>query len=277
MTPRRVDAPRIVQLVLVIALAISFLFPLYWMITLGLKGRFEVIQYPPTMFPQVLVWENFKEATTFIPFWKWAGNSLYLAVMVTLGTVISTPMVAYGLAWIPFTGKNLVFGSILASTLIPFTATMIPLYMIFAKLRLINTFWPLIIPAFLANAGLTFMLRQFFLGIPREMIEAATVDGANHWQIYRFIMFPLARAAISVAGVWAFIGSWNDFFGPLLYMQDESMFTLQLGLTQYRTDQLVRVEWQMAGATLTVLPVVFVILIVQRWILSQELRAGIKG
>lgn len=273
----RLDKAMLVRVIALTGLAALFLFPLYWMVTLGLKSREEIMVFPPTLYPETPAWNNFSEATRFIPFWRWAGNSLYLAVMVTLGTVISSPMVAYGLAWIPFKGRGLVFGTIIASTLIPFTATLIPLYLIFAKMRLINTFWPLIIPAWLGNAALIFMLRQFFLGIPKELSEAATVDGANHWQIYRYIMWPLARAAVAVAGVWAFIGSWNDFFGPLLYMQDESMFTIQLGLTQYRSYQTVYVEWQMAGATLTVLPVVFVILLAQRWILRQELRAGVKG
>ncbi|HYF95294.1 MAG TPA: carbohydrate ABC transporter permease [Symbiobacteriaceae bacterium] len=267
----------VVRWVLIAALVLLFLFPLYWMICIGMKGREEVLLIPPTLFPTKVVWNNFVKATTEIPFWRWSGNSLYLATMVTVGTVISTPMVAYGLAWIPFKGRDIVFGSTIAATLIPFTATMIPLYLIFAKLHLINTFWPLIIPSFLGNAGLIFMLRQFFRGVPPSMVEAATVDGANHWQIYRYIMWPLARPAISVAAVWAFIGSWNDFFGPLLYMQDESMFTIQLGLTQYRTLQTNHTEWQMAGATLTILPVVFVVLLVQRGILRQELRAGVKG
>lgn len=267
----------IARWLLILGLVLLFTFPLYWMVNTGFKERSEVLLIPPTLYPHKLEWHNFVEATTAIPFWRWSGNSLYLATMVTIGTIISSPMVAYGLAWIPFKGRNVIFGSTIAATLIPFTATMIPLYLIFARLHLINTFWPLIIPAFLGNAGLIFMLRQFFLNVPRDMLEAATVDGANHWQIYRWIMWPLARPAISVAAVWAFIGSWNDFFGPLLYMQDESMFTIQLGLTQYRTLQTNHTEWQMAGATLTVLPVVFVILLAQRWILRQELRAGVKG
>jgi multiple sugar transport system permease protein len=277
MTRRRFDLGLALKVLVVLLMAVGFLFPLYWMVTMGLKGKDEIMLYPPTLFPHRAVWSNFVKATTTIPFWRWAGNSLYLGVMITLGTVITCPLVAYGLAWVPFRGRNLVFTSLIVATLIPFTATMIPMYVIWAKLGLVNTFWPLIIPAFLGTPGLIFMLRQFFRSLPAAMIEAAQIDGANHFQIFRHIMLPLSKAAVAVAAVWAFIGSWSDFFGPLLYAQDDSMYTIQLGLTQYRSYETVHVEWQMAGATLTVIPVVLVILLVQRWILQQEFRSGIKG
>jgi len=277
MTHRRFNLSLVLKLLILVLIMVGFLFPLYWMVTMGLKGSNEVMRYPPTLYPHKAVWDNFVKATTTIPFWRWAGNSVYLAVMITLGTVITCPLVAYGLAWVPFRGRKFVFTTLIIATLIPFTATMIPMFVIWARLSMVNTFWPLIIPAFLGSPGLIFMLRQFFRSLPPAMVEAAQMDGANHFQVFRYIMLPLSKAAIAVAGVWAFIGSWNDFFGPLLYAQDDSMYTIQLGLTQYRTYETIHVEWQMAGAALTVLPVVLVILVVQRWILEQELRSGVKG
>jgi multiple sugar transport system permease protein len=196
---------------------------------------------------------------------------------VTIGTVLSCAAVGYGFARLRFPGRDLLFGITLATLMIPPIVTFIPTYVLFAKLHLIGGYTPLILPAFFGNAFFIFMMRQFFLGIPRDLSDAARIDGAGEFRIFWQIMLPLVRPALMVVAVFSLLYTWHDFFGPLIYLQDQSQFPLSLGLYAFKSQRTA--EWAriMMGSFLTTLPLIIVFLFTQRYFLRGIATTGLKG
>jgi multiple sugar transport system permease protein len=259
--------------------SILFLFPLVWMISTALKPIDQTMIMPPRWIPDPIQWENFWEAVNYIPFFTYARNTLTIAILGTLGTVLSSSIVAYGFARIEWKGRNFVFLVLLATMMVPFPVTMVPLYAVFRELHWIGTFRPLWVPAwFGASAFNVFLLRQFFLTIPRDFDDAARIDGCSEFGIYRRVVLPLSRPALAVVALFHFMYCWNDFLGPLIYLIDQDTFTLALGLQFFQSRQ-GGTPWNllMAASTLVVAPIIILFFFTQRTFIQGIAMSGIKG
>lgn len=256
----------------------AFLLPIYSMVTSGLKTPQELGAFPPTLFPHTLAWGNFWAATHFIPFWHYFANSAIITVLSTIGAVVSSFLVAYGFARLKFPGRDLLFYTVLGSIFLTGfpVVTLIPLFDMFSRLGWVNTFLPLIVPTYLGNALYIYLLRQFLLRIPNELAEAARMDGANELQIMRDVVLPLSLPAIAVVAVFAVFNAWNDFLGPLIYLQDESKYTLAIGLSLYKSTHETQWHLMNMASTLVVVPEIILFLIFQKSFLRGIAAGAIK-
>lgn len=265
--------------VLLVVATIPFLFPSWWMITSSFKPLSQVLEFPPTLWPRNFTLDAYAEVFEQ-PFLLQYWNSMYIAILVTIGTVVISAMAGYAFARIRFPGVNLVFVLILVGLMLPSEVTIIPLFQLFNGIGLTNTHWPLIImPMFGASAVMgTFVMRQFFLGIPRELEDAGFVDGLERFGVFRKIALPLARPSLAAVAILSFLASWNSYLEPLVFLSSKDKFTLPLALTQY-TDAVGIPIWntQQAAATLTVLPVLLVFIFAQRHFVQGMSQSGIKG
>ncbi|MBY0145950.1 carbohydrate ABC transporter permease [Neobacillus niacini] len=267
----------IVLIVLILG-SLLILSPIWWMIATSLKDMKEIMTYPPTFIPKEWHWENYLITLQKGPFLQYTLNTLFITVFVVIGNVVANSFIAYGFAKIHFKGRNVLFACVLATMMIPGFVTLVPQYVIYAKLGWLNTYLPLILPAFFGSAFNIFLLRQFFLTIPNELIEAAKIDGANHLYIWWKIFIPLAKPAIATVAIFSFNGAWNDFLGPLLYINDESLYTLQLGLQIFKGQNDTQWNFLMAGSLMVLLPVITIFFFFQRYFIEgMNLTAGSKG
>lgn len=264
--------------VILILGSIVLLIPLWWMISTSLKTPAEIAQHPPSLLPATFRFSNYIEAWQTGAFTRWGFNSLFISVFATVGHVFVNSLVAYGFAKIKFKGRNALFVILLATMLIPAFVTLVPQYIIFSKLGWVNTYLPLIAPAFLGSAFYIFLLRQFMLTIPNELSEAAIMDGASHFKIWWHIMLPLTKPALIIVALFAFNGAWNDLLGPLLYLNDEKLYTLQLGLQTFKGNVQVQWHYLMAMSFTVMLPTLILFFIFQRhFIEGSNLSSGSKG
>lgn len=262
---RRHVLPRLVLLVL----GAYFLLPLYWMVVNALKSNEELNRYPPTWYPHHLEWANFSRAVDVFPFWRFLANTSTITLLTVLGVAITNPIVAYGFSRIQWPGRDKVFSLVLATVFIPFPALIVALFDIFAKLHWINTFKPLWVPfffCFLPSPFWIFLLRQFFMQIPQEISDAARLDGAHELRILFQIIMPQSWPALIAVSLFASLHAWNDFLGPLLYLQDPNKYTLSVGLTFFSSQSSHDIQFNllMAASTLVILPVVVIFLSFQR-------------
>jgi multiple sugar transport system permease protein len=265
---------RIVMLIVLLL----FSLPLYWMLISALKTPEELAQFPPTLFPTEFRWQNFSDAVTVMPFWTFFRNSAIITILVVVFSVVSNFIVAYGFACIDWPGRNKVFFIVLATLFLPFPVTLIPMFDMWAGLGFVNTWVPLIVPALFAGGFFTFLLRQFMLQTPRDMLDAARVDGANEWSIAWRIVFPTARPAVTVIAIFSAVGTWNDFMGPLIYLQDQSKQTLSIGMQVFRSvnSQDIQFNLLMAASFLVLLPLVILFFMFQRYFISGITLGGFK-
>lgn len=263
--------------ILAVALAILFLLPLFWMISSSLKPNWQVLETPPRWLPDPVRWENYPEALTYVPFGRYALNTLFLAVATILGHILSCTVVAYGFARLRAPGKNLLFAVLLATLMLPYPATMVPLYIGFNALGWVNTFRPLIVPAFFGDAFYIFLLRQFLLTVPPDLEDAARIDGAGTLQIIWHVLLPVIRPALATVAVFTFQNTWNDFLKPLIYLHDQSRYTISLGLSFFRSSYDVRWSYLMAASLVTMLPVIVVFFIAQKSFVEGIALTGLKG
>lgn len=261
-----------------LAILILFSLPMYWMVISALKGPEELAQVPPTLFPQEFHWDNFRQATTVMPFWLFFRNTAIITISVVVFSVISNFIVAYGFSCIEWPGRNKVFFVVLATLFLPFPVTLIPMFDMWAALGFVNTWAPLILPALFAGGFFTFLLRQFMLQTPRDMLDAARVDGASEWSIAWRIVFPATRPALTVVAIFAAVGTWNDFMGPLIYLQDQELQTLSIGMEVFRSVNAEDVPFNllMAASFLVLLPLVILFFIFQRYFVSGISLGGFK-
>ena len=265
------------RLVMLLVLAL-FTLPLYWMLISALKSPQELAQFPPTLFPQEFHWQNFSDAVTVMPFWLFFRNSAIITISVVVFSVISNFIVAYGFSCIEWPGRNKVFFIVLATLFLPFPVTLIPMFDMWAAFGFVNTWVPLIAPALFAGGFFTFLLRQFMLQTPRDMLDAARVDGASEWSIAWRIVFPTARPAVTVIAIFAAVGTWNDFMGPLIYLQDQELQTLSIGMEVFRSVNAQDIQFNllMAASFLVLLPLVILFFIFQRYFISGITLGGFK-
>jgi multiple sugar transport system permease protein len=262
---------------LMLLLVLAFAAPLYWTLLTALKAKSELYAWPPIWWPAAPRWSNFAEAWAAQPFAVFLSNSLWVALLSTVGQIFSSSLVAYGFARFDFKGRNALFMIVLGSMMIPWDVTMIPLYMEFNALGWINTLKPLIVPSFFAAPFFIFLLRQFIMSIPRELDEAARMDGANAWQIYWRIHLPLMAPALVLVGTFQFLGSWNDYLGPLIFLNDQSLYTLALGLAQFKGLHSNNVTAIAAMTVLLCLPPLLLFFLAQRHIMDGATSAAVKG
>jgi multiple sugar transport system permease protein len=277
-------AKLVVQVVL-LAGSFLFLFPLLWMISTSLKPIEETMRTPPEWIPSTFQFGNYWRAITYqsdklgyIPFLRYTVNTLHVAVLAVAGTVVSNALVAYGFARLRWPGRNLLFALTLATMMVPFPVVMVPIYVIFRHLGWIGTFRPLWVPAWFGSAFNIFLLRQFFLTIPKELSDAARVDGCSEFGIFSRVILPLSRPALAVVALFSFLYQWNDFLGPLVYLTDQRSFTLSLGLQFYQS-QHGGTEWNllMAASTIVVLPIIVLFFFTQKTFIQGITVTGLKG
>jgi multiple sugar transport system permease protein len=263
--------------VLAVLGAVVFLLPLFFMITSSLKPDYEILDFPPRWIPNPAQWQNYPEALTYVPFGLYTLNTLIIAAGAITGNLISCTIVAYGFARLRAPGKNFLFVLMLATMMLPYPVTMIPVYIEFKTFGWINTFLPLIVPAFFGSPFYIFLLRQFFLNIPRELEDAAFIDGASRLQILWSVMLPLAMPAIVTVAIFNFQGVWNDFLPPLIYLHDQSRYTITLGLNFFRSTYQVHWAYLMAACVVTMLPMVLLFFFAQRQFVEGISLSGLKG
>ncbi|MBO7743710.1 carbohydrate ABC transporter permease [Paenibacillus sp. MWE-103] len=260
-----------------IVLGLSFLFPFVWMLSTALKPEAQIFIWPPEWIPDQFLWSNFPEALTFVPFGKYVTNTLTICIWAMVGTCASSALVAYGFARIQWPGRNALFIIMLSTMMLPSQVTMIPIFVIFKKIGWVGTFKPLIIPAFFGGAFFIFLLRQFFLTIPHELSEAAKIDGCSEFRTFWQIILPLAKPALATVALFTFINNWNDFMGPLIYLSDETKFTVSLGLQQFIGQYGTRWGMLMAASTVATLPIIVLFFFAQRTFIQGISTTGIKG
>ncbi len=270
---------------LLIAGGVLMMIPFLWMVTTSLKTRAEVFALPPTILPAQPRWENYADMWTALPFGSFFVNSVKLAALNTVGQLISSSMAAFAFAALRFPFRGQLFGLLLVTLIIPFQVVLIPNFILYRLLphpfsasgNWIGTQEPLWVGAFLGGAFGTFLLRQFFLTIPRELGDAARVDGANPWQIYRHIYLPLARPALATLAIFTFMWSWNDFINPIIYLRDVKSFTLTAGLSLFQGQYVGKWPLLMAGALVSVIPMIVLFIVAQRHFVRGIALTGIKG
>jgi multiple sugar transport system permease protein len=264
---------QMVSRIFLIGMSLFYISPMYWMVVTALKSDQELSQFPPTLWPSSLVWRNFEQATNTFPFVSYLENTVAFAALTMLGSVLSNFVIAYGFSRIKWPGRDLLFYPVIASIFIfiqfPVNPiTMVPMFSFFASLGLVNSYLPLVLPTFFGNPFFIFLLRQFMLQIPTDLSEAARIDGANEFQIMYRIILPLTRPALVVVALLAGVSAWNDFLGPLIYLQNDKLYTLSLGLQFFKTMHGIQFNLLMAASCLVVLPIVLVFLFFQRFFLE---------
>jgi multiple sugar transport system permease protein len=276
---------RLIAYLLLLAGSLAFLFPLFWMIATSLKPIEETMKMPPVWVPSVIQWHNYWDAIKYgsdqvgyIPFLRYAINTIYLAILGVIGTVLSNALVAYGFSRIKWRGRDTVFALVLATMMVPFPVTMVAVFAIFKQLHWIGSFKPLWVPAFFGSAFNIFLLRQFFMTIPKELSDSARIDGCSELGIFRHIILPLSKPALAVVALFHFLYVWNDFLGPLIYLTDQRMFTLSLGLQFYQS-QHGGTEWHMlmAASAIVCLPMILLFFFTQRQFIQGITMTGLKG
>ncbi len=263
-------------------ICICFILPLYWMIISALKSPEELVQFPPTLVVKNPVWFNYIEAVRFIPFFRYFWNTTLIALLTCTGAIVSNYVVAYGFSRIKWPGRDQVFYTVLISIFIFISfpvniMTMLPLFKLFARMGWVNSYLPLILPAFFGNPFFIFLMRQFLSQIPHSISEAATIDGAGVVTTMVRIILPLAKPALGVTAILTLVGSWNDFMGPLIYLHDEVKYTLSIGLTQYTTAHDVEWNLLMAASALVILPEILIFLFFQRYFIEGINLGSVKS
>ena len=259
-----------------VAMSVVFIMPLYLIVVISLMSYRQASMRG--LWPRPFIWSNYVEVFQAVPFIHWTMNTLFVATLTMIGTVVSSVPPAYALSRLKWRGRNTSFVIILATMMLPGQVTMIPVYVIFAKLHWIPSFLPLIVPAFFSSAFSIFLLRQFFATIPDEISDAAKIDGCSEFQLMTRIVIPLAKPAISAIALFAFLGAWNDFFGPLLYLvENPDLWTLGMGLTQFESLHHVDRNMLMTASALFMLPVIVIFFFSQKVFIEGVTLTGVKG
>jgi multiple sugar transport system permease protein len=288
-TTRRMSAMRwrrmfgaLLSHALLIAVAALFLVPFLWLVITSLKPTNQIFTDPLIWVPDPILWSNYPKALTdtAFPFLRLLSNTVYYSVFSTIGAVLSSTIVAYAFARMEFRGRNLLFGITLATMMLPGIVTLIPTYVLFRLFGWVGTYAPLIVPLFFGNAFNIFLLRQFMMTIPLDLTDAARVDGAGDFMILWRIMIPLVKPALLVVGLFQFLYAWNDFMGPLIYLDKATEYPLVLGLYAFQTrfsGQVVEWNLMMAAALATTFPIIVLFFIAQRYFIEGIALTGLKG
>ncbi len=260
-----------------IALAIMFLIPLFWMLSTALKDRAQTWIFPPRWIPDPMVWSNFPRVFQVGPFLLFIRNTLIILFWNIVGQVLSTALVAYGFARLRFPGRDFLFMLMIATLMVPYQVTLIPTFLLFKAFRWIDTYLPLTVPAFTGSAFFIFLMRQYMMTIPLELDDAARIDGCNRLQVLLRILVPLCKPPLTLVVVFTFLGVWNDFLGPLIFLNESEKYTLAIGLSLLRGRVGTDYNLLMAAALMAVVPVLIIYFFAQRHIIGGIASVGLKG
>jgi multiple sugar transport system permease protein len=273
---RRLIRHGLVHLALWFGVILMFI-PLAWTLSTSLKPVSDVYIFPPKWIPNPVRWQNYVEAVTTIPFMLYTWNTLIITLFSIVGKVISVTLVAFAFARLQWWGRDVLFLVMLSTLMLPPQVTLIPQFVLFKELGWIDTFLPLIVPDFFGGPFLTFLVRQFFMTLPRDLDDAARIDGCSSFGVYWRIIMPLSKAAIIVVVIFVFNGSWNEFLLPLIYLHSQENFTLALGLRMFQGEASTSWHLLMAASLLTMLPVLLFFFVAQRYFMQGIVFTGVKS
>jgi len=256
--------------------ACMYFFPFLWMILTSLKAPTELITNPPVFIPETPLWSNYIDALNYFPFWRYLLNSVFLVVMTTIGSLFSSSLVGYAFAKLEWSGRDIWFVILISTMILPSTVTMIPQFILFKNLGWTNSYLPLIVPTFTGSAFNIFLLRQFFKTIPIQLSESAKIDGCSEFKIFRTIIIPLSKPALATVAVFSFMGAWNDFMGPLLYVNDKMAYTLSFGLRTFQMQSGTMWNLMMAASVIVAIPTLILFFSCQKYFIEGITLTGIK-
>ena len=268
----------VLRYLILTSLAAVFILPFIWMLSTSLKGYENIFSLPMKWIPETIHWENYVNVFKAMPFLTYLNNSIFVTGLAIFGTVLSSSMVAYAFAVLRWPGRDTLFIIVIATMMLPVQVTMIPLFVIFKELGWLNTFKPLIIPAFFGGGAFNiFILRQFFLSIPQDLFDAARIDGCSEFRIYWNIVLPLAKPALATVSILSFMLYWNDFLGPLIYLSDKLKSTLALGVVSFVGQH--QSEWAilMVATILMMLPIILIFFMFQKYFIRGLMMGSVKG
>lgn len=268
---------RVVIYALLVLGAAVFVLPFLWMISTSLKSSREVFTFPPHLFPSAAHWSNFPDGWRALPFTRFLINTVVVVAGAIIGNMISCILPAYAFARLNGRGKNVAFAMMLATMAIPVEVTLVPTFIFFSKLHLVNTLWPLILPAWFGYAYFIFLLRQFFLTLPTEYAEAARIDGAGYLRTLWYIILPQSKPAVATIAVFSFVGNWNNLLAPIIYLRTQDKFTLAVGLQLFQGQYTQQYNQMMAVSLVTILPIMVVFVLAQRSFLGSGSLTGLGG
>jgi len=268
---------KIIPRIILVIISCFAMMPFYWMLITSVKSVMELRSIPPTVFPSEFHFEHYQRAVEYIPFFKYTMNSMTYVVFTVIGAVFSNCLIGYGFSRIQWKGREALFMVVIATMFIPFPVVLVALFDIFAKLKMISTFYPLIIPSYFGSALYIFLMRQYLFSIPKEISEASFIDGCSEFQIFSKVILPLMKPAIGVIAIFTALNAWNDFLGPLIYIQNQDLYPLSIGLQFFRSQREVEYSLLMAASTLVVLPVTVIFLCFQRFFVEGITIGAVKG
>jgi multiple sugar transport system permease protein len=262
--------------VLLLLGVVLMLIPLAWTVSTSLKSPGEVFLFPPTWIPNEIRWRNYAEAVTAIPFFLYLWNTVYITAFSIVGKVASIMLVAFAFARLRWWGRNVMFLIMLATMMLPPHVTLIPQFILFKEINWINTFWPLIVPNFFGGPWLTFLVRQYLMSIPRDLDDAARIDGCSDWGVFSRIILPLSKPAVIIVIIFVFNNTWNEFLLPLIYLQSPELYTLALGLRLFQGEAATSWHLLMAASLLSMLPVLALFFSAQNYFMQGIVFTGVK-
>ena len=254
-----------------------FFLPFFWLVSTSLKDLSQIFTIPPIWIPNPLKWQNYPESLGYFPFMQQLSNTLIIAISAVFLTLISSAFVAYSFSRLRWHGRNILFFAMLSTMMLPYQVTMIPLFIIYRNLGWVNTLLPLIVPHAFGVPFFIFLLRQFFLSLPRDLDDAAIIDGCSEFGVLWRVILPLSKPALATVALFQFLASWNDFIGPLIYLNDPSKYTLSLGIQVFVSTVGVQWGWMMAVTTVLTVPVIVLFFFTQRTFIQGIALTGIKG
>ncbi|TXK74860.1 carbohydrate ABC transporter permease [Paenibacillus sp. N3.4] len=263
------------HLILLVA-AVVLMFPFVWMLSGSFKDSLEVVRMPPNLIPDTFKFSNYVEITKYFPIYRFLGNSLIVSLVTTVAQIVVCAMAAFVFAKIPFRGRETLFVLYLITMMIPMQVTMTPLFIVFQKLNLINTYLGLILPGIFSAYG-TFLLRQHIMTIPDPLIEAARIDGASYVRVFTSIILPLSKPAVATLAIFAFMASWNNFLWPLIVTSDKNLMTLPIGLSKLQGRWATEWNILMAGNVISFIPIFIVFLFASKYFIKGMTMSGVKG
>ncbi len=269
---------RVMIWVLLLAGSVVMIMPFLWLLTSSFKPEMDIFLFPPKWIPDPWRPQNYSDALTYKPFDIYIKNTLIIVVLNMVAVIVTSSMSAYGFARIKFWGRDFWFVLVLSTMMVPYFVLMVPQFVIFSRLGWIDTFKPLVIPIFFGGGAFNiFLLRQFFRTLPEELADAARIDGCSEFRIYWNIMLPLAKPALAAVAIFTFLNGWNDFIGPLLYLNSPEKFTVAIGLATFRSVMRTRYDLLMAASAAMILPIVVLFFFAQRYFIQGVVLSGLKG
>ena len=273
----RYVAGKVILYAILIVGAILVTIPFIWLVSSSLKPQAQLVAFPPIWIPKPILWENYPKALTALPFGRFILNTVIIATGSTLGSLVSSSLGAFAFSRLRWRFRDAVFFALLLTIMLPGQITMIPRFVLFSKLGWVNTYLPLIVPAWFASPFYVFLMRQFFMGLPSELDDAARIDGASVFGIYWRIMLPLSKPVLATVALFSIQHHWNAFIGPLIYLHDLDKFTAAIGLRYFVTDTQVHYNLQMAASAAFTIPIIIMFFFGQRYFIQGIVFSGVKG